>query len=644
MVAWDSDNLSNQATRTNTGIALALGQVIDERYEIIEYLGAGGMCTVYMARQLQLDKTIALKILHPRLLSDDKAIQRFQREAVAVSLLNHPNIVSVLGFGVWNSQPYMAAELIDGISLAELLQRQGHLEKQRALTIFNQILDALNHAHERGIIHRDLKPSNVMLADNDFVKLVDFGIAKVLPESGKEMQKLTQTDAIFGTLLYMSPEQCLGYPVDARADIYAMGCLMYEVLTGVPPLQAETAFALVHKQLTEQPADAELLDRELAPVIMQCLEKDPNKRPQSAASLKDLLACPPCATLPLPYKTLKKQRKQVRWLLPSLLVAAMVASAGLGWMLYRQAAINREPSPEDPVTENCSQLYEEAMSRINTDDPQPMRLFDKIVKTKDKGNFQMRYKAIAAGVALAARNRDMEKASELCDRFYEDIKSNFPTSLEYKSRYWDLVTYVASAKHDRSGEELAIAHQLQLFEQLQKSKDHFKDEESILTRTYDRRAEMDEAVGDFESAEKDYRRAFAVLDLSGIRNEPLFTHDQAGEFLFDFLLRRHRTQEARLLLQHMEDGRKNWDSDDPGYPGKCQDWSKDYSKVGEHEMAIQWVTRAIDCTRDNPADLLRFRATEYDALGDGFRAEHDRWGATLALHGQPPTRQNKTLR
>src|SRR6185437_8515474 len=215
MTAWECDPVLSKVAGTRADTRLACGQVIDERYEIIDCLGSGGMCTVYKAQQLLLDKPCALKFLKRQLITDT-TVQRFQREAVTVSSLNHPNIVSVSGFGVWNSQPYMAAELVEGVSLAQLLQQQRRLEKTRALGIFNQILDALSHAHERGIVHRDLKPSNVMIAANDSVKLVDFGIAKLLPESGKEIQKLTQTADIFGTLLYMSPEQCLGYPVDAR--------------------------------------------------------------------------------------------------------------------------------------------------------------------------------------------------------------------------------------------------------------------------------------------------------------------------------------------------------------------------------------------------------------------------------------------
>ncbi len=269
---------------------LVPGRVIDGRYEITSFLGKGGMCSVYLANHLVLSRPLALKVLNEQLLVEKSSIERFKREAVAVSALEHPNIVKVYGFGVVQEIPYLAMEYLSGISLADLLKRETRLPLERALPIFDQILDALSHAHQQGLIHRDLKPSNVMLIDGERqVKLVDFGIAKVLPESGKELQKLTQTGAILGTVAYMSPEQCQALPLDARSDIYSMGCLMYEVLDGRVPLDGETPLAIMSKHLLESPAESEFITANARKTILSALEKSPTKRQQSADQLKQEL-------------------------------------------------------------------------------------------------------------------------------------------------------------------------------------------------------------------------------------------------------------------------------------------------------------------------------------------------------------------
>jgi serine/threonine protein kinase len=266
--------------------------IIDEKYEVLSLLGKGGMCTVYKAKHLTLDRLVALKVLQRTLVRDEDALPRFKREAIAISGLDHPNIVKVFGFGVHGNAPFMAIEYLEGISLAELLKQEHRLSKERALPIFVQILDALSHAHERGVIHRDLKPSNVMLIGSDQVKLVDFGIAKILPEPGKELQKLTRTGEVFGTAVYMSPEQCRAEALDARSDLYSMGCLMYEVLDGQVPIKGDTYYATLSRQLTDDPRESTFLSHDFGRSILYALKKETKDRPQSASELKEALLNP----------------------------------------------------------------------------------------------------------------------------------------------------------------------------------------------------------------------------------------------------------------------------------------------------------------------------------------------------------------
>lgn len=273
---------------------LTPGLVVDSCFEIISRLGSGGMSTVYKARHLQMDRYMALKVLHRNLALDNASRQRFQREGLAVSLLDHPNIIKIFRVGTVSEQPYIAMEFLEGTSLSALLQQQTRLPKEQALPVFIAILEALAHAHQKGIIHRDLKPSNVMLLDTErTVKLMDFGIAKILPESGKELEKLTKTGAVLGTAAYMSPEQCRGKKLDARADLYSAGCLMYEVLDGKPPYAGDTPMATMSAHLHNQPRKSSYLSDALGAVVLSCLEKDVLKRPQSALQLRDALTDPP---------------------------------------------------------------------------------------------------------------------------------------------------------------------------------------------------------------------------------------------------------------------------------------------------------------------------------------------------------------
>jgi serine/threonine protein kinase len=274
-----------------------IGQVFADQYEIISVLGTGGMSVVYKARHRLMDRIVAIKLLHDD--SDKVAMERFKHEAKASSSLKHQNIISIYDFGIVGSQAYLVMDCLDGKNLSEVLDEVGHIALDRAVHIFRQTCMGLEHAHKNGILHRDLKPSNLVLIKgedgSELVKIVDFGIAKLLPNADKEQTRLTQTGDIFGSPLYMSPEQCQAKPLDNRSDIYSLGCLMYESLAGVAPLRGDTAYDTMTMHVSQTPRSfsevvPELnINKSMEALIFRCLEKLPEDRYQSITEvLQDL--------------------------------------------------------------------------------------------------------------------------------------------------------------------------------------------------------------------------------------------------------------------------------------------------------------------------------------------------------------------
>lgn len=277
-----------------------VGHTLSDRYEVIEVLGKGGMGVVYKGRRTQINKFVAIKVLKTALIEDEVSLKRFEQEAIASANLDDPHLISVYDFGYGPSgEPYLVMDFLEGKSLEDVIERQGPISLDRFLHIFNQACQALSYIHTRNIIHRDLKPSNIMLvktqSSDEFVKLVDFGIAKVIGDDQRLMQKLTATGQSFGSPLYMSPEQCMGREVDVRSDIYSLGCVMFEALTGRTPIAGENALQTVFMHINAPP----LMLNQAGPglthpprvqeLIMRCLEKDPDKRFQSASEIGIIL-------------------------------------------------------------------------------------------------------------------------------------------------------------------------------------------------------------------------------------------------------------------------------------------------------------------------------------------------------------------
>jgi eukaryotic-like serine/threonine-protein kinase len=250
--------------------------ILDDRYQIIAHLGTGGMAEVYCARDLQLGRKVALKVLHERFAADEEFVERFRREATAAAGLQHQHVVSVYDRGEWEGTSYIAMEYVPGRTLKELVQEERPLEPQRAVDLAVQVLRAARFAHRRGVIHRDFKPHNVIVDDEDRAKVTDFGIARA------GASDMTQTGSIMGTAQYLSPEQAQGHAVTARSDLYSIGIVLYELLTGRVPFEAEAAVTIALKQVSEAPVPPSAINPAVTPeleaVVLRALEKDPASR------------------------------------------------------------------------------------------------------------------------------------------------------------------------------------------------------------------------------------------------------------------------------------------------------------------------------------------------------------------------------
>ena len=255
---------------------IARDTVVDERYKVLNRIGSGGMADVYCAEDLQLGRRVALKLLYRRFAEDEEFVERFRREASSAAGLQHPNVVAVFDRGEFDGTYYIAMEFLEGRSLKQVVRQEGALEPDRAIDLVIQILKAARFAHRRGIVHRDIKPHNVIVDDEGRAKVTDFGIARA------GASDMTETGSIMGTAQYLSPEQAQGHPVDARADLYSIGVVLYELLTGRVPFDAESAVTIALKQVSEEPVPPSELNPavsdQLEDVVMRALQKDPAYR------------------------------------------------------------------------------------------------------------------------------------------------------------------------------------------------------------------------------------------------------------------------------------------------------------------------------------------------------------------------------
>jgi serine/threonine-protein kinase len=327
--------------------------IVDGRYRIVERIGSGGMADVYCADDLQLGRRVALKLLHPRFAEDREFRERFRREASAAAGLQHQNVVSIYDRGEWDGTSYIAMEYVSGRTLKQIVQEEAPLEPARAIDLVVQVLRAARFAHRRGIVHRDLKPQNVIVEDagpshpTPTAKVADFGIARA------GASDMTETGSIMGTAQYLSPEQAQGVAVDERADLYAVGIILYELLTGRVPFEGESPVTIALKQVNEHPVPPSSYNRAVSPeldaVVLRALEKDPQRRPADADEMIALLEAarphagataatalapptgpmPPVALEPEPELDEDRRGRRWWWALGILAIVAAIVAAVL---------------------------------------------------------------------------------------------------------------------------------------------------------------------------------------------------------------------------------------------------------------------------------------------------------------------------
>jgi eukaryotic-like serine/threonine-protein kinase len=367
--------------------------IIDERYRVLNRLGSGGMADVYCAEDLQLGRNVAVKLLYRRFAEDSEFVERFRREASSAAGLQHPNIVGVFDRGEWDGTYYIAMEYLKGHTLKQLVRDHGAMPPDLAVDITIQVLRAAKFAHKRGVVHRDIKPHNVILDEEGRAKVTDFGIARA------GASDMTETGSIMGTAQYLSPEQAQGQPVSPRSDLYSIGVMLYELLTGKVPFDAESAVTIALKHVSEAPSPPSQLNPAVSPaldaVVLRALEKDPALRfadaDEFAAALLDARERPTVVAArevqlepyPMPGEPfVEEEHRRSRWWLWLLLALLLI---GLAIGAYLLLAPERKPVPDVVGSRSAvaSQRLQNAGFEVNIETVQSDTVPDDRVATQD---------------------------------------------------------------------------------------------------------------------------------------------------------------------------------------------------------------------------------------------------------------------
>ncbi len=356
---------------------LPLNQIVEGRYRVIALLGEGGMGAVYKVEQIFLKREQALKTLRTSRVSD-VSWRRFQKEAKAAALLDHPALVKVHDFGlIEEAQPFFVMDLAAGRTLSAIIKERGALPLDMVTIIFRQLCGGLSYAHDKGIVHRDIKPSNLIIADYGSpqslkVKIVDFGIAKKLDGEDHETIALTRTGEIFGTPFYMSPEQCLGRAIDLRSDIYSVGCVLFEALTGLPPFFGDTALSTMMQHQSDKPPtlkEATLgqeFPADLEAMVAKLLEKDPRNRYRSldqlATDIERIAANRPALLGACGEPEPPPQKRRIEN--PRLLIVAALVLAGTLATGYFLACLTESPRVVQAPAASSQEIYSQVAAEL----------------------------------------------------------------------------------------------------------------------------------------------------------------------------------------------------------------------------------------------------------------------------------------
>lgn len=380
-------------------------KILSQRYQLLETIGNGGMATVYKAKDLALNRIVAVKVMNPELTHEKEFIQRFTWEAKATGSLSHENIVSIYDVGNEDRTYFMVMEYVDGITLKELIHQKGKIPTDEAISIASQICDALAHAHQNQIIHRDIKPQNIMCSVNGHYRITDFGIARLTRGSSN----LTRTGSVMGSVHYFSPEQAQGQQIDFTTDLYALGVVLYEMVTGQPPYDAseQIAVALMHIQ-NKIPNPKEFnpnLPDALCNIIQKAMSKQPKNRFRSALEMKETLQSLHPSLYPNKQKIEgsipthqsiqkpKKRNKKIVWGITTtasiLLITLLSYSYAEATFFKKETPTNKTQDPEvHTIQPSASQNEKPVIQEEQKEEKKPKKRIKQHQKKQPKeGNF-----------------------------------------------------------------------------------------------------------------------------------------------------------------------------------------------------------------------------------------------------------------
>jgi len=486
---------------------LQRGSVFAGRYEIIEEIGKGGMGRVFKAFDRQIKEVVALKLLKPEIGFNAKAVERFKNELKFARRIAHPRVCRLYDLGETGLAHYLTMEYVEGEDLKAFIRRSGHMTTPKAIDIARQIAEGLSEAHRLGVVHRDLKPQNVMIDREGLAKIMDFGLARFADNEG-----VTGPGLMMGTPEYMSPEQVDMKEVDARVDLYALGIILYEMVTGHVPFKGETPLAVAIKQKNEQARDARetnpLIPESLIDVIAKCLEKDPNRRYQTSAELIAALD-EVGRTLPAAIQeisrtagrgsTLNLRPKRRRWIF-----AIPVLAVGLGlttWVLFM------EKRPKGPTVPTMIA----APSGSPDEAAQAGRVFSHFLTSNDQGNIKDVEKALGSMEKyLPEKGPFVDAWNQVRDKIYRSRESNpqgrsgRPSSSapEVKGEMQQLMSLISERESSQKAREAMTATKTRVQKRL-------SPEKNFLLRV----ARFEEANADDAFAKNDYAGARALFRL-----------------------------------------------------------------------------------------------------------------------------------